>query len=83
MEHFRPLVALLIDGDNSASVSIPTLLTEVGKLGDVMMRRVYGNWSLTSLVAGQEVALAHYPSCRFRSSPQWGYLLATSSLKSP
>jgi hypothetical protein len=56
MEPSRPRVALLIDGDNSASLSIPSLLAEVGKLGDVMIRRVYGNWSLSSMHAWQEVA---------------------------
>ena len=56
MEPSRPRVARLIDGDNRASVSIPSLLAEAGKLGDVMIRRVYGNWSLSSMHAGQEVA---------------------------
>jgi NYN domain len=56
MEPSRPRVVLLIDGDNSASVSIPSLLVEAGKLGDVMIRCVYGNWSLSSMHAGQEVA---------------------------
>jgi hypothetical protein len=56
MEPSRPRVALLIDGDNSASVSIPSLLAEAGKLGEVMIRRVYGNWSLSSMHAWQEVA---------------------------
>jgi uncharacterized protein (TIGR00288 family) len=56
MEPSRRRVALLIDGDNSASVSITSLLAEAGKLGDVMIRRVYGNWSLSSMHAWQEIA---------------------------
>ena len=56
MEQSRTRVALLIDGDNSASISIPSLLAEAGKLGEVMIRRVYGNWSLSSMHAWQEVA---------------------------
>ncbi|MGZ3645327.1 MAG: NYN domain-containing protein [Ktedonobacteraceae bacterium] len=59
MEPSRPRVALLIDGDNSASISIPSVLAEAGKLGEVMIRRVYGNWSLSSMHAWQEVA-QHY-----------------------
>ncbi|HEY6410625.1 MAG TPA: NYN domain-containing protein [Ktedonobacteraceae bacterium] len=59
MEPSRPRVALLIDGDNSASISIPSLLAEAGKLGDVMIRRVYGNWSLSSMHAWQKIA-PHY-----------------------
>jgi hypothetical protein len=56
MEPSRPRVALLIDGENSTYVSIPSLLAEAGKLGDVMIRRVYGNWSLSSKHAWQEIA---------------------------
>jgi uncharacterized protein (TIGR00288 family) len=59
MEQLRTRVALLIDGDNSASISITSLLAEAGKLGDVMIRRVYGNWSLSSMHAWQEIA-SHY-----------------------
>jgi len=59
MEQSRTRVALLIDGDNSASISITSLLAEAGKLGDVSIRRVYGNWSLSSMHAWQEIA-SHY-----------------------
>jgi NYN domain/OST-HTH/LOTUS domain len=59
MEPSRTRVALLIDADNSASTLIPSLLAEAGKLGDVSIRRVYGNWSLSSMHAWQEVA-PHY-----------------------
>jgi hypothetical protein len=55
MEPSRPRVALLIDGDNSASISIPSVLAEAGKLGEVLIRRVYGNWSLPSMHAWQEI----------------------------
>ena len=55
MEPSHPRVALLIDGDNSASISIPSVLAEAGKLGDVLIRRVYGNWSLPSMHAWQEI----------------------------
>ena len=59
MKPSRPRVALLIDGDNSASISIASVLAEAGKLGDVLIRRVYGNWGLSSMHAWQEVA-PHY-----------------------
>jgi NYN domain/OST-HTH/LOTUS domain len=49
----------LIDGDNSASALIPSLLAEAGRFGDVSIRRVYGNWSLPTMHAWQEVA-PHY-----------------------
>ena len=56
MEPSRTRVALLIDGDNSASISISSLLAEAGKLGEVRIGRVYGNWSLSSMHAWQEIA---------------------------
>jgi hypothetical protein len=59
MEPSHTRVALLIDADNSASTLIPSLLAEAGKFGDVIIRRVYGNWSLSSMHAWQDVA-PHY-----------------------
>ena len=48
-------VALLIDADNSEVTWIPSLLAEVEKLGEVMIGRVYGNWSLSSMSKWQEI----------------------------
>src|SRR6266702_5920808 len=45
----------------------------VGRQGGIRLERG------TTLVCRVVIALAHYPSCRFRSSLQWGCLLATSS----
>jgi len=49
MNQSRTRVAILIDGDNSASTSIISLLSEAEKLGEVSIRRIYGNWSLSSM----------------------------------
>jgi uncharacterized protein (TIGR00288 family) len=38
-------VALLIDGENMVSDQMPQILDEAGKLGEVTIRRVYGNWT--------------------------------------
>jgi uncharacterized protein (TIGR00288 family) len=38
-------VALLIDGENMASEQIDQIIAEAGKLGNVTIRRVYGNWN--------------------------------------
>jgi uncharacterized protein (TIGR00288 family) len=59
MEQSRARVALLIDGDNSVSTLIAALLAEAGTFGDVIIRRVYGNWSLPSMHAWQGIA-PHY-----------------------
>jgi NYN domain len=38
-------VALLIDGENMVSAQMPQILSEAGKLGEISIRRVYGNWT--------------------------------------
>lgn len=38
-------VALLIDGENMASEQIDQIIAEAEKLGNVNIRRVYGNWN--------------------------------------
>jgi len=59
MELSSPQVALLIDADNSAAVWIPSLLAEAKKLGDIMIGRVYGNWSLSSMSKWGEIAISY------------------------
>lgn len=47
LQLIRPLesVALLIDGENMASEQIDQIMAEAEKLGNVTVRRVYGNWN--------------------------------------
>lgn len=53
-------VALLIDGENvTASAYIADILVEAGKMGGVMVRRVYGNWAESAMQAWKRV-LTHY-----------------------
>src|SRR5581483_5702814 len=59
MNQPRTRIALLVDGDNSASTSIAVLLTEAEKVGDVTIRRIYGNWSLPSMHKWEKLA-QHY-----------------------
>jgi len=59
MKQSRTRVALLIDGDNSASISMGALLVEAEKLGEVIIRRVYGNWSSPSMHGWQDIARLH------------------------
>lgn len=39
----RPRVAVLVDGDNLCSAQAGRILIQAGKLGDTLIRRVYGN----------------------------------------
>ncbi|HEY6541945.1 MAG TPA: NYN domain-containing protein [Ktedonobacteraceae bacterium] len=38
-------VAILIDGENMVADHLPQILSEAEKLGDVTIKRVYGNWT--------------------------------------
>jgi uncharacterized protein (TIGR00288 family) len=42
-------IALLIDGDNAQSSLIEKILTEAGKYGSVTIRRIYGDWTKSSM----------------------------------
>ena len=42
-------IALLIDADNAKPDSLDTVLTILGDLGTVNVRRAYGNWSKPGL----------------------------------
>ncbi|HZU03075.1 MAG TPA: NYN domain-containing protein, partial [Ktedonobacteraceae bacterium] len=56
MDQSRTRVAILIDGDNSTSISTASLLAEAEKFGEVTIRRIYGNWSRPSMQKWQELA---------------------------
>lgn len=49
-------VALLIDADNASPKSIDPVLTVLAELGTVNIRRVYGNWSKTTLKGWSNLA---------------------------
>ncbi len=51
-----PNVALLIDADNSSSRQIDQVLSILAELGNVNIRRAYGNWSKASLKGWENVA---------------------------
>ena len=42
-------IALLIDGDNAQSSLIEKILTEAGKYGPVTIRRIYGDWTKSTM----------------------------------
>lgn len=50
MAHINPLnIALLIDADNASPQGIDPVLTVLAELGQVNIRRAYGNWRKTAL----------------------------------
>ena len=56
MEEKSKRVALLIDGDNAQPSLIKQILAESGKYGLVTIRRIYGDWTTTSM-SGWKAAL--------------------------
>jgi len=52
-------IALLIDADNSRPDSLEAVLTILGDLGTVNIRRAYGNWSKPGLKGWSTIAHRH------------------------
>lgn len=52
-------IALLIDADNASHNDLETVLTILGDLGTVNIRRAYGNWSKPALKGWAGLALRH------------------------
>ena len=46
-------IALLIDADNAPAEKIDEILTELSTLGEINVRRAYGNWTKSGLVGWQ------------------------------
>lgn len=52
-------IALLIDADNASPDSLDAVLTILGDLGNVNIRRVYGNWGKPALKGWSAIAHRH------------------------
>jgi len=52
-------VALLIDADNASHNQIDPVLTVLAELGQVNVKRCYGNWSKPGLVGWRDMAIRH------------------------
>jgi uncharacterized LabA/DUF88 family protein len=55
----RHKIAILIDGDNAQSSLLPQMLVEAGKYGLVTVRRIYGDWTTSSMNQWKEVLNFH------------------------
>ncbi len=67
-ESCRLKIALLVDGDNAQPSLIEKILTEVGKYGQITIRRIYGDWT-TQNMNGWKETLHNYaiqPMQQFR-----------------
>ena len=52
-------IAMLIDGDNAQPSLLPKMIAEVGKYGQISIRRIYGDWT-TSNMKGWKDMLHNY-----------------------
>jgi len=57
--HARHKIAILIDGDNAQSSLLPQMLVETGKYGQVTVRRIYGDWTTSSMNSWKDVLNFH------------------------
>ncbi|MFB0557392.1 MAG: NYN domain-containing protein [Dehalococcoidia bacterium] len=54
-EHFeQQKFAVLIDGDNAQASLLPQILAEVSKAGLITIKRIYGDWTTTSMNSWKE-----------------------------
>lgn len=54
--HLPQKVAVLIDGDNASSAKLQEITEFAGRYGEVIIRKIYGDWSKTSLSSWKEPA---------------------------
>ncbi|OPY29106.1 MAG: NYN domain protein [Methanocella sp. PtaU1.Bin125] len=52
-------IAMLIDGDNAQPSLIEEILSEAGKYGNVTVRRIYGDWTQSSMNSWKEYLHKH------------------------
>jgi hypothetical protein len=55
----RHKIAILIDGDNAQANLLPQTLVESGKYGLVTVRRIYGDWTTSSMNSWKDVLNFH------------------------
>jgi uncharacterized LabA/DUF88 family protein len=55
----RNKIAILIDGDNAQAIILPQMLVEAGKYGLVTVRRIYGDWTTSSMNQWKDVLNFH------------------------
>ncbi len=55
----RRKIAILIDGDNAQANLLPQTLVEAGKYGLVTVRRIYGDWTTSSMNSWKDVLNFH------------------------
>jgi hypothetical protein len=74
----RQRIAILIDGDNAQSSLLPQMLVEAGRHGQVTVRRIYGDWTTSSMNSWKEILNFH----AFQPIQQFRYTIGKNATDS-
>lgn len=68
MKNTQNMLAVLIDADNAQASITEGLLSEIAKYGVASVKRIYGDWTTTSLTSWKSILLEHsiHPIQQFR-----------------
>jgi Fe-S-cluster formation regulator IscX/YfhJ len=74
----RNKIAMLIDGDNAQASLLAQMLVEAGRHGQVTLRRIYGDWTTTSMNSWKDVLNFH----AFQPIQQFRYTIGKNATDS-
>ncbi len=74
----RNRIAMLIDGDNAQASLLSQMLVETGRHGQVTVRRIYGDWTTTSMNSWKDVLNFH----AFQPIQQFRYTIGKNATDS-
>jgi len=74
----RHKIAILIDGDNAQSSLLQQMLVEAGKYGLVTLRRIYGDWTTSSMNSWKDTLNYH----AFQPVQQFRYTIGKNATDS-
>jgi NYN domain-containing protein/OST-HTH/LOTUS domain-containing protein len=74
----RQRIAVLIDGDNAQSSLLPQMLVEAGRHGQVTVRRIYGDWTTSTMNSWKETLNYH----AFQPIQQFRYTIGKNATDS-
>jgi uncharacterized LabA/DUF88 family protein len=78
LTNVRQKIAVLIDGDNAQSSLLPQMLVETGRHGQVTVRRIYGDWTTSSMNSWKETLNFH----AFQPIQQFRYTIGKNATDS-
>jgi uncharacterized LabA/DUF88 family protein len=74
----RNKIAMLIDGDNAQANLLSQMLVEAGRYGQVTVRRIYGDWTTTSMNSWKDTLNFH----AFQPIQQFRYTIGKNATDS-